>query len=88
MVTTPHIGPHTVKRWFSYIKNKEWGSGTFEMVRGRNLRVGQVERWFLDAGLRIIEARAIGSAMGRYCRSDPFDRMFGPYLYILGQKMG
>lgn len=86
LITTPHVSLYTLKRWLDYLSKNEWKSGSFEVVRGRNLKLGDVINWFSESGLEIARAEGIGNWAKGLAPWEKLDQMFGPYLCVIGRK--
>jgi len=93
-ITTPHFSLFALQRYFKYLKEKEYKKGTFEEVKGRNLRLKDIKKWCESANLKVIENRAVSltipflhrfkfyKSLNRIFPSDKF----GSFLYCIAEK--
>lgn len=93
LITTPHVGISTVLRLISFYRKRQYKKGTFEVVRGRNLRLSSVKRMLRNAGLSIVYSQVIGktfphkySRLGSIIDKVFVKKIFGPYLCVIGKK--
>lgn len=92
LATTPHLGPQALMRWLRFWQRGDYKKGTYEEVRGRNLSLWRVKRYFQAAGLEVVVCQASGVILGgpawvnRFLsRVLPVSR-FGDFLFCLGRK--
>ncbi len=93
LVATPRLGIGTIFRVMVYYVGREYEKGSFEIVRGRNLRFSQMRRYFSQANLEVLRQGASGViTLPRYQRINRFlekilpRRKFGNHLHCLGRK--
>jgi len=93
-ITVPHLSLFAFHRYFKFLKEKEYKKGTFEEVRGRNLKLKDIKKWCESANLKIIENRAVSLTIPflhrfkfyKYLnRVFPSDT-FGSFLYCIAEK--
>ena len=99
LITTPHASPFTPLRYGLYLA-KERSQGSFEEIRGRNIRLRTMRKDFLKTGeVEIVEsgtyglmgARAIMRALRlkevpTWMRSLETNSLVGAYLYVIARK--
>ncbi len=93
LVLAPRLGIGTIFRVLVYYVGREYEKGSFEIVRGRNLRFSQMRRYFSQANLGVVKEGASGLiVLKRYQGINEFlermlpRRRFGNTLYCLGKK--
>lgn len=87
-MTTPKLGLATPLKYALYLLKGEHKQGTFEIVRGRNLKLSTVREYCSAANLKIIK---LAASSGKYGKQvdwilPPF--LAGQYLYCLAKKSG
>ena len=93
-ITVPHISLFAVQRYFKYLNEKGYKKGTFEEVKGRNLRLKDIKKWCESVDLNVVENRAVSLTIPflhrfkfyKYLnRIFPSDK-FGSFLYCIAEK--
>lgn len=59
-LTTPHLSLGTFAKFFQYAVQSQWKMGTFEVVRGRNLKLKFVKDIIQDLPIKIIFLEGCG----------------------------
>lgn len=95
IVTTPHLSVFTPLRYLVYLV-KESNRGTFEEIRGRNIRLKTIKEYFAAADLELVDSGLFGLyGVGRTLQKSRLDILrrtlqtnlfVGAYLYVIGKK--
>ena len=95
LVTTPHLCVFTPLRCAVHAL-RERGSGTFEEIRGRNIRLTTMTRHFQRAGLRVIDKGVFGVFGNKVLNKHAWVRktwryleknvLVGAFLYVVALK--
>jgi SAM-dependent methyltransferase len=94
LITVPALGIFTPLRYLVYIL-RDIKKGTFMEIRGRNLRLKAMKKYFNQASLDIMDFGyfgifGIGAKLRKFCKNDnlikKIQKNFGAYLFIIGRK--
>jgi len=99
LITTPHASPFTPLRYGLYLA-KERSQGSFEEIRGRNIRLRTMRKNFLKTGeVEIVESGSYGLMGARavmralklkevpaWMRALEKNSLIGAYLYVIARK--
>ncbi|GJM17014.1 MAG: hypothetical protein DHS20C13_23410 [Thermodesulfobacteriota bacterium] len=95
LVTTPHLSVFTPLRYMFYLINDR-KFGSFEEIRGRNIKLNEMKRYFTQSGLNITHHGVYGMyAVWRFLEKlklKPIQTklqqniLIGSYLFMVGVK--
>jgi len=95
IVTTPHLALLTPIRYLLYLF-KDRKHGSFEEIKGRNIKLSLMKKYFKYSGVSIIDSGFYGIweldyifrnfSIGRLLLNLQKTSTIGSYLYIIGQK--
>jgi SAM-dependent methyltransferase len=90
-ITTPHLSLATVYKLMEFYSSKKWIGNTFEAVRGRNLRLSEVEYYLNYLPVKILSLSTCGvreakTPFKRIIKRIIPDFMQQPHLYCIAEK--
>lgn len=93
LATTPHFGPQALMRWLRFWQKGDYKKGSYEEIKGRNLTLWRMRRYFRQAGLEVVGCQGMGVILGGppwvnkfLSKVLPVSR-FGDFLFCLGRKV-
>lgn len=80
--------------WIYYFKSREYKQASYEVVKGRNMLLGEVRSYFQQSGLQILELRPVGPVVrptptlkiNKIVEKILPSRRFGSFLFGLAEK--
>ena len=95
LITTPHLSVFTPLRYMLYLIN-ERKFGSFEEIRGRNIKLKEMKKYFTDSGLHVNDCGVYGMfGVWKILRKLKLhfvqnilqqNAAIGSYLYVMGVK--
>lgn len=94
LLTVPRLSLHSISRWIYYFRSGCHKLGSYEIVKGRNMRIAETRYYFHEAGLRILELRPTAFTVwltpdfriNRYVERILPSERFGAFLFCLAEK--
>jgi SAM-dependent methyltransferase len=95
LITTPHLSVFTPLRYMLYLINEK-KFGSFEEIRGRNIKLSVMKQYFMDSGLHVNDFGVYGMfGVWKILRKLKLhfvqnilqqNTAVGSYLYVMGVK--
>lgn len=95
LLTVPRLGFDAILRYIYYFKSGIYKLGSYQTVKGRNMRISQIKTYVQKAGLKIVELRPVGYAVWitpsftieKQIEKILPSKYFGSFIYCLAEKV-
>lgn len=94
LLTVPRWSLGALLRWYYFIKNREYRKASYEIVKGRNIRLSQMKSYLQQANLHALDLRATGYIVwlkpdfriDKWLAKVLPRKRFGSFLFCLAEK--